>query len=139
MRLSRLRLRGDNVETAELEAAVYDALKSDTALTALLAKGADSIYHMQAPSDLRRYPAIVYSTISDVPALAGDDNEITHNVSIRVHIVTLDGDYAILYRRVCSDITGIGFSRYQAYPYVEDGQIIMIADFRIGVTSEWQQ
>lgn len=127
------------METAELEAAVYDALTSDTALTALLAGGADSIYHMQAPSDLRRYPAIVYSTISDVPAIAGDDGEITHRVSIRVHILTLDGDYTGLYRRVCSDMTGLGFSRYQAYPYIEDGQLIMIADFRIGVNAEWQQ
>ena len=128
------------METAEIEAAVYDALKSDTELTALLANGAGSIFHMQAPSDLgSRYPAIVYATISDVPAIAGDDGEITHRVSIRVHILTLDGDYTGLYRRVCSDMTGLGFSRYQAYPYIEDGQLIMIADFRIGVNAEWQQ
>lgn len=128
------------METAEIEAAVYGALTSDSTLTAMLADGADSVFHMQAPADLKsRYPALVYSTISDVPAIAGDDGEITHRVSIRVHIMTLDGDYASPYRRVCADMASLGFSRYQAYPYIEDGQIIMIADFRIGVSAEWQQ
>ena len=128
------------METAALEDAVYAALTGDSTLTAMLADGADSVYHMRAPADLKsRYPALVYSTISDVPAIAGDDDEITHRVSMRIHIMTLDGDYAGLYRRVCSDMTGLGFSRYQAYPYIEDGQLIMIADFRIGVNAEWQQ
>ena len=128
------------METAEIEAAVYGALTSDTTLTAMLADGADSVFHMQAPADLKsRYPALVYSTISDVPAIAGDNEEITHRISIRVHIMTLDGDYAGPYRQVCKDMAGLGFSRYQAYPYIEDGQIIMIADFRIGVNAEWQQ
>ena len=53
--------------------------------------------------------------------------------------MTLNGDYAGPYRRVCADMASLGFSRYQAYPYIEDGQIIMIADFRIGVNAEWQQ
>lgn len=128
------------METAELEAAVYGALTGDSVLTAMLADGADSVFHMQAPADLKsRYPALVYSTISDVPAIAGDDGEITHRVSMRIHIMTLNGDYASPYRRVCADMASLGFSRYQAYSYVEDGQIIMIADFRIGVSAEWQQ
>lgn len=128
------------METAALEDAVYAALTGDSTLTAMLADGADSVYHMQAPADLKsRYPALVYSTISDVPAIAGDDDEITHRVSIRVHIMTLDGDYAGPYRRVCADMASLGFARYQAYSYIEDGQIIMIADFRIGVSAEWQQ
>lgn len=128
------------METAALEDAVYAALTGDSTLTAMLADGADSVYHMQAPADLKsRYPALVYSTISDVPAIAGDDGEITHRVSMRIHIMTLNGDYASPYRRVCADMASLGFSRYQAYPYIEDGQIIMIADFRIGVNAEWQQ
>lgn len=128
------------METAEIEAAVYGALTSDTTLTAMLADGADSVFHMQAPADLKsRYPALVYSTISDVPAIAGDDEEITHRVSMRIHIMTLNGDYAGPYRRVCADMASLGFARYQAYLYIEDGQIIMIADFRIGVSAEWQQ
>lgn len=127
------------METAALEDAVYAALTSDTTLTAMLADGADSVFHMQAPADLKsRYPALVYSTISDVPAIAGDDDEITHRVSMRIHIMTLNGDYAGLYRQVCKDMASLGFSRYQAYSYVEDGQIIMIADFRIGVDAAWQ-
>lgn len=128
------------METAALEDAVYAALTGDSTLTAMLADGADSVYHMQAPADLKsRYPALVYSTISDVPAIAGDNEEITHRVSMRIHIMTLNGDYAGPYRRVCADMASLGFSRYQAYTYIEDGQIIMIADFRIGVNAEWQQ
>ena len=128
------------METAALEDAVYATLTSDTTLTAMLADGTDSVFHLQAPADLKsRYPALVYSTISDVPAIAGDNEEITHRVSMRIHIMTLNGDYAGPYRRVCADMASLGFSRYQAYPYIEDGQIIMIADFRIGVNAEWQQ
>ncbi len=128
------------METIQIEQAVYEKLIGDSVLTAMLADGANSIYHMQAPSDLKnRYPALVYSTISDVPALAGDDEELTHRVSIRVHIITLQGDYGGLYRAICRDMKELGFARYQAYPYIEDGQIILIADYRIGVDSGWQQ
>lgn len=128
------------METVQIEQAVYEKLIGDTLLTDMLSDGADSVFHMQAPSDLEsRYPALVYSVISDVPAIVGDDSEITHRVSMRVHILTLDGDYGGIYRRVCADMSELNFSRYQAYPYIEEGQIIMIADYRIGVDSEWQQ
>lgn len=128
------------METTELEAEVYGALSGDAALTAVLADGADSIFHLQAPGDTRtRYPALVYSPISDVPALSGDDKEITHRVTIRLHIITLDGQYGAVYRHVHRIMEGLGFARVQTNPYVEDNQKILIADYRIGVSAEWQQ
>lgn len=132
--------RGGNVETVELEAQVYGAFIADTVLTALLAKGADSVFHLQAPGDtLARYPALVYSTISDVPALMGDDVEAAHRVTVRIHIITFDGRYGDIYRQAHRIMEGLGFARVQTTPYVEDGQRILIADYRIGVDSTWQQ
>ena len=89
------------METAELETQVYSALSGDPFLTAMLAKGADSIFHLQAPGDTRaRYPALVYAPVSDVPVLIGDDVELAHRVTIRLHIITLDGRYGDIYRCV---------------------------------------
>jgi ketol-acid reductoisomerase len=42
-----------------------------------------------------------------------------------IMVVTTPNAHAAVARDIASDL--------------EDGQIIMIADFRIGVTSEWQQ
>lgn len=127
-------------ETMELEAQVYGALKNDSDLTALLAKGEDSIFHLQAPSDkASRYPALVYSPISDVPVVVGDDIEITHRVTFRIHILTTDGQYGGIYRCVHRIMEGLGFARVQTTPYIEDGQKILIIDYRIGVDSLWQQ
>lgn len=127
------------METMELETRVYAGLSGDTALTALLANGADSIFHLQAPSDkITRYPALVYKPISDIPALSGDDVELTHRVTFRIHILTRDGRYGVIYRHVHRIMQGIGFARVQAMPYVENGEKILIIDYRIGVSAEWQ-
>lgn len=131
---------GDSVETMALEAQVYSALTSDSALIALLAKGTKSIFHLQAPGDnSARYPCLVYSPISDVPALIGDDIEVTHRVTIRIHVITLDGQYNVIYRNINRIMSDLGFMRVQTTQYIEDSQKILIIDYRIGVSSEWQQ
>lgn len=128
------------METMELDTAVFAGLSGDSSLTALLPNGADSIFHLRAPSDnLSRYPAIVYSVISDVPALIGDDDEIAHRVTYRIHVITLDGQYGALYRHIHRVMAGLGFSRIQSQPYSEDDEKILLIDYRIGVNSEWQQ
>lgn len=124
------------METAELEAQVYSGLCADVDLIAELAKAEKSIFHLQAPSDnSARYPAIVYAPISDVPALAGDDIELAHRITIRLHIITLDGQYSGIYRQINRVMQGLGFARRQTTPYVENGQKILIADYIIGVDS----
>ena len=131
---------GDSVETMELEAQVYSALTSDSALIALLAKGTKSIFHLQAPGDNNtRYPCLVYSPISDVPALVGDDIEVTHRVTIRIHVVTIDGQYNVIYRHINRIMQEMGFTRVQTTQYIDDGRKVLITDYKIGVSSEWQQ
>jgi hypothetical protein len=34
---------------------------------------------------------------------------------------------------------GLGFARFQTTPFIDDGQRILIVDYRIGVDSTWQQ
>lgn len=128
------------METMELEAQVYSALTSDSALIALLAKGTKSIFHLQAPGDNNtRYPCLVYSPISDVPALVGDDIEVTHRVTIRIHVVTIDGQYNVIYRHINRIMQEMGFTRVQTTQYIDDGRKVLITDYKIGVSSEWQQ
>ena len=128
------------METIELESQVYGALTEDTALMALLPKGLDSVFYLQAPGDeMDRYPFLVYAPVSDVPVMAADDKETAHRVTMRVHIITLDGRYGDIYRNVHRIMEGLGFVRSQTTPYVEDGEKILIADYKIGVDSMWQQ
>lgn len=131
------------METFELESAVRDALIGNAALMAVLPGGAGAIYHYVAPSaDPSRYPIIVYSPISDVPALNGDNRERAHRVTIRIHVIasqkrfTLDEQNFVT---ACKIIKGImldlGFSRRQTIPFVDDGKIMRIFDFVRGVES----
>lgn len=122
------------METAELEAQVYSALSGDSSLTAMLAKGADSIFHLQAPGDTRaRYPALVYAPVSDVPVMAADDKETAHRVTIRIHVITKDGQYGEIQRHIHRIMQGLGFYRIQTSPYVEDDEIVLLTDYKIGV------
>lgn len=124
----------------ELEEQVYGALAGDSALVAMLAKGVKSIHYLQAPGDKRdRYPCLVYAPVADVPLIVGDDREIAHRVTFRFHIITLDGQYGGIYRQVHQLMEGLGLSRAMTSVYMEDGEKILIADYKIGVDSTWQQ
>ena len=129
------------METYELEEEIFSGLTADERLIELLANGAKSIFHYVAPSTLK-YPAIVYSPISDVPVLNGDNRELAHRVTIRIHVITTqDCTKAELetFRETCGRVkrimTGLGFSRVQTTPFVENGDSILIFDFVKGVIS----
>ena len=129
------------METYELEEEIFSGLTADERLIELLANGAKSIFHFVAPATLK-YTAIVYSPISDVPVLSGDNRELAHRVTIRIHVITArECTKAELetFRETCGRVkkvmTGLGFSRVQTTPYVEDGQSILIFDFVKGVIS----
>ena len=129
------------METYELEEKMFSALVEDESLIELLPSGAKSIFHYVAPATLK-YPAVVYSPISDVPILSGDNREIAHSVTIRVHVITKqDCTKAELekFREACGCIkkimTGLGFARVRTTPYVADGQSTLIFDFIKGVES----
>lgn len=129
------------METYELEEKMFSALADDVTLTGLLPSGANSIFHYVAPATLK-YPAVVYSPISDVPILSGDNREIAHRVTIRVHVITKqDCTKAELeaFREACGRVkrimVGLGFHRVQTTPLVEDGKSMLVFDFVKGVKS----
>jgi len=129
------------METPELEKQVFTSLISDSELMTLLPNGALSIFHYVMPSSLPdKYPAVVYSTISDVPALAGDNQELAHRVTIRIHVITRERNTVTeqaKFLNACKAIkrimTGLGFVRRQTTPYLEDSRAMLIYDYVKGV------
>ena len=119
------------VETARLEAEIYAALIGDEELMGFLPKGEKSIFHLQAPSEYPDYPTLVYSPISDVPVLHGDNAENLHRVTIRIHIITGEVDYSEIYAAVKRLMTALGFTRVQATPFIDDGKRMLVVDFKI--------
>lgn len=125
------------METYELEEAVRTALIGNADLMAVLPKGVNAIYHLVAPTvDQARYPIIVYSPISDVPELNGDNREIAHRVTIRIHVIAsqkrfdADENNFITACRLVKDImAGLHFSRRQTIPFCDDGKVMRIIDF----------
>ncbi len=124
------------METTELEAMVYQALVKDKALMRGLPSKGTPVYHMQKPgTHSKHYPYLVYSVLSDVPALTGEDRELFHRVTMRFHIVTKDGGYEEINRNLNRVLLSLGFIRVQTTPYIEDGEKILITDYRIGVNT----
>ena len=129
------------METYELEEKVYSALIGNAELMAVLPSGANSIYHYVAPAvDPKRYPIIVYAPISDVPALNGDNREVAHRVTIRLHVIAaqrrFDADknnFITACRLVKEILAGLNFVRLQTNSFSEDGKLMTILDFAKGV------
>ena len=117
------------METSRLEEMVYSALKNDTEIMGLLPKGESSIFHLQAPEVYPDYPVLVYSPIDDTPILHGDNIEQLHRITIRIHIIA--DDYSALYLAVKRVMTGLNFVRLQSTSFIEDGQKMLITDFKI--------
>lgn len=129
------------METHELENEVYAALTSNAELLDVLPLREKAIFHYVAPSaDPKSYPIIVYSPISDVPALAGDNCEIAHRVTIRIHVIAAqkrneeeEQNFIAACRLVKNIMKDIGFVRRQTTPFVDDGKLMNIYDFVKGV------
>ena len=113
-------------------AEVYAALSTDTALVSKLKGGKKGIYHLHGP-DAGSYPVIVYSTLSDIPALHADNAEIARRVTVRIHIMTKDGRYGGIYADVQRILLNIGFMRVQTNEIYDDGLRILVVDYRKGV------
>lgn len=90
---------------------VYEILSTDAALTALLSDGVKGV--MPDITDYSgSYPVVVYSLISDVPVLFGDDVELGQRLTVQISIVTDDGDDAAIAAAVINDLTAIAWTRY---------------------------
>lgn len=131
------------METYILENGVYAALTSNAELLDVLPRREKAIYHYVAPSaDPKRYPIIVYSPISDVPALNGDNREIAHRVTIRIHVIAAqkrnekeEQNFIAACRLVKNIMGDLGFVRRQTTPFVDGGKIMQILDFVKGAES----
>lgn len=131
------------METYELENEVRAAFVGNETLISVLGNGENSIYHYVSPSvDPARYPIIVYSPISDVPALAGDNREFAHRITIRIHVIASqkrfaadENNFLAACRKVKEIMASLEFVRRQTTPYCEDGKIMKIFDFVKGVAS----
>ena len=117
------------MKTFELEEAVHAALVGEF--------GEGAIYHYAAPTvEPSRYPIIVYSPVEDTPALAGDDNEFAHRVTIRIFVIAalkrFDADKRN-FIAACDALPDImetlGFVRLKTMPSREDGKLIYTFDF----------
>lgn len=116
---------------------VYQALRKDAALAGLLARDrrGPCIYHGKSP-DAGSYPVLVYSVVSDVPALSADGEEIERRVTVRVHILTKDGAADVVEDRVMKQMKGLGFRRAQSVEFAEKNMFVKAIDFRIGTGVE---
>ena len=114
---------------------VYQALVGSKELTQLLAHGRKGIYHGHSP-DAGTYPIIVYSVISDVPALSADGAELERRVTVRIHILTKDGRFGEIHRAVQNVLLPLGFVRAQTQELTEKDIFVEITDYRTAVEGE---
>ena len=116
---------------------VYQALRISKELTSQLAKDRKGrcIYHGISP-DAGSYPILVYSLISDVPALAADGREQERRVTIRIHILTKDGRYSGIYAAVQKVMLNLGFIRAQTVELAEKDVLIRVIDYKTGIGAE---
>ena len=116
---------------------VYQALQASKELTAQLAKDKKGrcIYHGISP-DAGSYPILVYSLVSDVPALTADGLEKERRVTVRIHILTKDGRCSGIYHALQKVMLSLGFLRYQTTELAEKGLFIRVIDYKTGIGAE---
>ena len=116
---------------------VYQALTASKSLCRLLHRDRRGcgIYHGRSP-DAGSYPVLVYSVISDVPALSADGMEMERRVTVRLHILTKDGAYEKIEDAARKVMDSLGFRRYQSMELEEKHVFVKIMDFKTGTGVE---
>ena len=116
---------------------VYQALAASKSLCRLLHRDhrGCGIYHGRSP-DAGSYPVLVYSVISDVPALSADGMEMERRVTVRLHILTKDGAYEKIEDAARKVMDSLGFRRYQSMELAEKHVFVKIMDFKTGTGVE---
>ena len=125
------------METNKIEEKVYNAFKTDEELLSRLAEGVDSIFHIQAPAiEKTQYPCIVYDLVSCPPIFWSDDLVREYLASIRIWILTKDGNYDEIADDIQRIMERLGAVRYQTSKYRENKEINKIMDYRMRVKAE---
>ena len=116
---------------------VYQALRTSKELTSQLAKDRKErcIYHGISP-DAGSYPILVYSLISDVPALSADGREPERLVTIRIHILSNYCRYSGSYADVQKVMLNLGFIRAQTVELAEKDVLFRVIDYKTGIGAE---
>lgn len=96
---------------------IYNALKTDTVL-ALLATGGIFADRNQ---DGGTYPCIVYTEISNVPALNADNVEDISRVTVQISVMTDSGSTSAIAERVDVLMLGLGFMRQFSGDLMDEG------------------
>ena len=91
-----------------------------------------NVYHHYSPNN-KDFPNIIYSIISDVPALHGDNTELNANITIRLYVITKDGVYYELQKQINQIMTNLGFSRGQSTETTQDNYRVKTLDFKISI------
>lgn len=94
--------------------------------------GIKGFFHNFNP-DFKNFPFITYTVVSDVPALTADNEEIESRITVRLHIVTQDGAYNEIYKKLNRIMLDLSFMRVQAAEITDNGLKIKAIDYRIGV------
>lgn len=90
------------------------------------------VYHHYSPNN-RDFPNIIYSVISDVPALHGDDKELNANITIRLYLITKDGNYYSIQKQINNIMVNLGWSRGQSVETTQDTYKVKTLDFKISI------
>ena len=114
----------------------YKALQAQS-ITSLLASGAGSIYHGWS-EDAGTYPVIIYGLASDVPALSCDNDEVAHEVTVRIHIVTKNGAYQPIYQTVQAEMKRRGYRRKMTNEINDEDLKILVVDYVITTETEME-
>lgn len=114
---------------------VYQALVRSKELTQLLAHGKKGVYHGRSPN-AGTYPIVVYSVISDVPALSADGTELERRITVRIHILTKDGRFGEIHHAVQNALLPLGFIRVQTQELVEKDIFVEITDYRTAMEGD---
>lgn len=125
------------MDTFELEEEMRTALIDDADLMSLLPLGTKAIFHYVAPkTEPKRYPIIVYKPIEDVPALAGDDCEVAHRVTLKIDVVAKERDtkteldkFQATCKILAKIIRDLGYVRQKTTPSLTDGKLIVSFEF----------
>lgn len=114
----------------------YNALQ-ETSITSLLASSKDSIYHGWSV-DAGTYPVIIYGLASDVPALSCDNDEVAHEVTVRIHIVTKNGAYQPIYQAVQAEMRRRDYRRKMTNEINDEDLKILVVDYVITTETEME-
>lgn len=90
------------------------------------------VYHHYSPNN-KDFPNIIYSVISDVPALHGDNEELNSNITLRLYVITKDGVYYDIQKAINAIMENLGFSRGQSAETTQDNYKVKTLDYKISI------